>query len=107
GGATATGVPISDWFFIVTSFGSLFVVVGKRHGEVGDLAEEEGDAGDVRKTLEAYPESYLAYLRTVATGVMFVAYCVWAFQAAALSDQGSVPWFELSIAPFVVAVLRY
>jgi decaprenyl-phosphate phosphoribosyltransferase len=107
GGAAATGVPVSDWFFIVTSFGSLFVVTGKRQGEVGDLAEEEGDAVDVRRTLDAYTESYLAYLRTVASGVMFVAYCVWAFETADLADTGSIPWFELSILPFVVAVLRY
>jgi len=105
-GATATGVPVSDWFFIVTSFGSLFVVTGKRQGEVGDLAEEEGEAGDVRATLDEYSESYLAYLRTISSGVMFVAYCVWAFETAATSS-GSVPWFELSILPFVVAVLRY
>ena len=106
-GAAATGVPVSDWFFIVTSFGSLFVVTGKRQGEVGDLAEEEGDAGDVRTTLDEYAESYLTYLRTVASGVMFVAYCVWAFEASAEDLHGSVPWFELSILPFVVAVLRY
>ena len=107
GGATATGVPVSDWFFIVTSFGSLFVVTGKRQGEVGDLAEEEGEAGDVRKTLDEYSTSYLAYLRTVSSGVMFVAYCVWAFETADAAGAGSVPWFELSILPFVVAVLRY
>ncbi len=53
-GAAATGVPVSDWFFIVTSFGSLFVVTGKRQGEIGDLAEEEGAAGDVRATLDEY-----------------------------------------------------
>ena len=106
GGATATGVPVSDWFFIVTSFGSLFVVTGKRQGEVGDLAEEEGEAGDVRKTLEEYSESFLAYLRTISSSVMFMAYCVWAFETAAASS-GSVPWFELSILPFVIAVLRY
>lgn len=105
-GATATGVPVSDWFFIVTSFGSLFVVTGKRQGEVGDLAEEEGQAGDIRATLGEYTESYLAYLRTVSSGVMFVAYCVWAFETAATAT-GSVPWFELSIVPFVIAVLRY
>ena len=29
-GAAATHVPISDWFFIVTTFGSLFMVSGKR-----------------------------------------------------------------------------
>jgi len=108
GGAAATGVPVSDWFFIVTSFGSLFVVVGKRQGEVGDLAEEEEGLalGDVRRTLEEYTGSYLAFLRTVSVAVMAVAYCVWAFEAAAF-DAGSVPWFELSIVPFVVAVLRY
>ena len=105
-GAAATGVPVSDWFFIVTSFGSLFVVTGKRQGEIGDLAEEEGTAGDVRATLEEYSPSYLAYLRTISSGVMFMAYCVWAFETAA-SASGSVPWFELSILPFVIAVLRY
>ncbi len=105
-GAAATGVPVSDWFFIVTSFGSLFVVTGKRQGEVGDLAEEEGGSGDIRATLDEYSTSYLAYLRTVSSGVMFVAYCVWAFETAA-GSTGSVPWFELSILPFVVAVLRY
>jgi len=105
-GATATGVPVSDWFFIVTSFGSLFVVTGKRQGEVGDLAEEEGEAADVRATLDEYTDSYLAYLRTISSAVMFVAYCVWAFETAA-PTSGSVPWFELSILPFVIAVLRY
>ncbi len=104
GGATATGVPVSDWFFIVTSFGSLFIVTGKRQGEVGELADQ--DAGEVRATLDLYTDSYLAYLRTVSSGVMFVAYCVWAFETAATAS-GSVPWFELSILPFVLAVLRY
>jgi decaprenyl-phosphate phosphoribosyltransferase len=107
GGATATGVPVSDWFFIVTSFGSLFVVTGKREGEVGDLAEEEGDAADVRATLGEYTEDYLSYLRTISSAVMFMAYCVWAFETADAADAGSIPWFELSILPFVVAVLRY
>jgi decaprenyl-phosphate phosphoribosyltransferase len=106
GGAAATGVPVSDWFFIVTSFGSLFVVTGKRQGEAGDLAEVEGRAGDIRRTLDAYSASYLAYLRTLSSAVVFVAYCVWAFEAAAVAGD-SVPWFELSILPFTVAVLRY
>ena len=106
GGATATGVPVSDWFFIVTSFGSLFVVTGKRQGEVGEMAEEEGAAADVRKTLDEYSDSFLAYLRTISSAVMFMAYCVWAFETAAASST-SVPWFELSILPFVIAVLRY
>src|SRR5207237_7842806 len=32
-GGVATHVPISQWFLIVASFGSLFMVAGKRHGE--------------------------------------------------------------------------
>ncbi len=32
-GGVATDVPISTWFLIVTSFASLFIVVGKRHAE--------------------------------------------------------------------------
>lgn len=104
GGAAATGVPVSDWFFIVTSFGSLFVVTGKRQGERHDV---EADAhGGVRPALSGYSDSYLTYLRAVSSGVMFVAYCVWAFETAS-TRSGSVPWFELSILPFVIAVLRY
>ena len=43
----------------------------------------------------------------LGTSVVLVGYCVWAFETAAFSDEGSIPWFELSILPFVVAVLRY
>ena len=32
-GGVATGVPLSNWFLIVTSFGSLLVVTGKRWGK--------------------------------------------------------------------------
>jgi decaprenyl-phosphate phosphoribosyltransferase len=39
-GGVAVGVPISRWFLIVASFGSLFVVAGKRHGEHLDLGPQ-------------------------------------------------------------------
>lgn len=104
GGATATGVPISNWFFIVASFGSLFIVAGKRSGEMGELA---GDAGSIRPTLEVYTASYLAYLRAVSSGVMLVAYCLWSFEKADLATTAGLPWYQLSIVPFAVAILRY
>jgi decaprenyl-phosphate phosphoribosyltransferase len=47
-GAAATSVPISEWFFIVTSFGALLMVVGKREGERHLLAD---GAASVRSTL--------------------------------------------------------
>lgn len=102
-GAAAVDVPISDWFFIVTSFGSLFMVVGKRRGEALELG---ADAAEFRPTLGAYPASYLAQVQSVAMAVMLVGYCLWAFEKAGLADT-SIPWFQLSIVPFVLAVLRY
>ena len=105
-GAAATNVSISQWFFIVTSFGALLMVVGKREGERALLAD---DAGSVRATLGAYTENYLLYLRAVASGVVLVGYCLWAFESA--SKPGVAPdatiWFELSVVPFVIAILRY
>ena len=40
-GGVATGVALSDWFIIVTSFGSLLIVTGKRSGEAGRLVAQD------------------------------------------------------------------
>jgi decaprenyl-phosphate phosphoribosyltransferase len=102
-GAVATDVPISNWFFIVTSFGSLFMAVGKRHAEVVTLGV---DAGSHRRVLDGYTPEFLAYLRSVSSGVVLVAYCLWAFERADIADV-AVPWYQISIVPFATAVLRY
>jgi decaprenyl-phosphate phosphoribosyltransferase len=104
GGGAATGVPISDWFFIVASFGSLLVVAGKREGEASEL---QGDAAGIRSTLGIYSDTYLAYLRAVSSGVVLVAYCLWAFEKADLAGDHHFPWFQLSIVPFALGILRY
>ncbi len=101
-GAVAVDVPISVWFFIVGSFGSLFMVAGKRHAEFMELGVER--AGH-RATLSEYSLEYLGYVRSVASGVAMVGYCLWAFEKSA--GQAGVPWYELSIVPFVLAILRY
>lgn len=101
-GAAAVDVPISVWFFIVASFGSLFMVAGKRHAEHMDLGSER--AGH-RATLSEYSLEYLGYVRSVASGVAMVGYCLWAFEKTA--GRAGVPWYELSIVPFVLAILRY
>lgn len=104
GGATATGIPISEWFFIVTSFGALFMVAGKRHGELSEL--EQHEAIDVRPALAAYSPGFLAYLRAVFSGGALIAYCIWAFSSAEANGDGAI-WYQLSIVPFAVAILRY
>jgi decaprenyl-phosphate phosphoribosyltransferase len=107
GGAAATDQPISDWFFIVTSFGSLFMVAGKRGAEAAEMG---GDASSFRSVLGAYSKDFMAYVRAVTSGGVLVAYCLWAFEKAAHAalDGGSTfPWYQLSILPFAMAVLRY
>ncbi len=104
-GAAATEVPISDWFFIVTSFGALFMISGKRAAEAKEMGD---DASEFRSVLAAYSPSYTAYLRSVTSGAVLVAYCLWAFEKAdTVSASTTVPWYQLSILPFVMAVLRY
>ncbi|HLM29243.1 MAG TPA: decaprenyl-phosphate phosphoribosyltransferase [Acidimicrobiales bacterium] len=104
-GAAATDVPISEWFFIVTSFGALFMVSGKRGAEASEMGR---GAAQFRAVLGAYSESYTAYLRSVTSGAVLVAYCLWAFEKADASiNPPSVPWYQLTILPFVMAVLRY
>jgi decaprenyl-phosphate phosphoribosyltransferase len=103
GGAAATEVPISNWFFIVTSFGALFVITGKRAAEAREMGE---GATEFRPVLAVYTPAYTAYLRAVSSGAVLVAYCLWAFEKAAVATA-TIPWYQLSILPFVMAVLRY
>jgi decaprenyl-phosphate phosphoribosyltransferase len=101
-GGIATGVEISDWFLIVAGGASLFMVTGKRYAEQIEL----GDAsGAHRATLTAYSRGYLSYVRALASAVTVMAYCLWAFENAARA--GGHAWFEISIVPFVLAILRY
>jgi decaprenyl-phosphate phosphoribosyltransferase len=101
-GGIAAHVAISDWFLIVASFGSLFMVAGKRHAEHLDL--REGRAAH-RATLEEYTLGFLGYVRSVSSGVAIAAYCLWAFEKAKVA--GDPILFQLSIIPFVMAILRY
>lgn len=101
-GVVGTDLPLSDWYLIVASFGSLFLVAGKRSTELN-----LGDgAGEHRKALVSYSPPFLLFVRSVAAGIALLAYCLWAFERADLAD-GGFPWFQLSIVPFTTAMLRY
>lgn len=101
-GVVGTDVPLSDWYLIVASFGSLFLVAGKRASELRLGVE----AGAHRRTLDVYSPAFLLLVRAVAAGVTLLAYCLWAFEKATVADSW-FPWFELSIVPFTAVVLRY
>lgn len=102
-GAEAADVPMSTWFLLCTSFGSLFIVTGKRFAEkreMGDLATS------TRSTLGQYTLDYLRSILTVSIGATLVSYCIWAFETKELSDL-SWPLYELSIVPMLGALMRY
>jgi len=101
-GGVAVDVPLSRWFLIVASFGSLFMVAGKRAGEYAELGD---DRTATRATLGVYSLTYLREIRVIAAAVTLLAYCLWAFEQSA---PGSAhPFFELSIVPFVLFILRW
>lgn len=100
-GVVGTDVPLSDWYLIVASFGALFIVAGKRTTEL-----RLDDAVGHRAALAGYTPGFLLYIRSVTSGVTLLAYCLWAFEKADLADS-SVPWFQLSVVPFVLIILRY
>ena len=101
-GGVAVDVPISRWFLIVTSFGSLFIVAGKRYSEHVTMGVEREAT---RSTLAAYSRDYLRYVYTMASAVTLTGYALWAFEQSEL--EGAIPWFELSIGPVVLGILRY
>lgn len=102
-GAVAADVPMSTWFLLCTSFGSLFIVTGKRFAE---LREMGANATSTRSTLGQYTVDYLRSILTVAIGATLVAYCIWAFETKEISDI-TWPFYELSIVPMFAALLRY
>lgn len=101
-GGVAVGVTISPWFLIVAGSASLFMVTGKRHAEMMELGDS---AGGHRLTLSMYSREFLSYVRAVSSSVTVLAYCLWAFEKSAA--VGNPVWFELSIVPFVLGILRY
>jgi decaprenyl-phosphate phosphoribosyltransferase len=130
-GGVAVDVPLSRWFVIVTSFGALFLVAGKRYAElVGSgrqprqptrsalssaperdpsLASERAQSpspepGLVRASLRDYSPSYLRLVMILAAAVTVGAYCLWAFQPR---GGGTSLWYDLTILPFVLWLLRY
>lgn len=102
-GAEACGVPMSTWFLLCTSCGSLFIVTGKRYAELREMGD---DAVSTRSTLSEYSLGYLRIVLSVSVGATLVAYCTWAFDTKEISGA-TWPFYELSIVPMLAALMRY
>lgn len=101
-GAVAAGLRTSVWFLAVAALTSLYVIAGKRYGELHEFGD---DASRSRRSLGRYSHGYLEGVIVGSAGVSVVVYGVWAFQGRPAS-AASV-WTALTVIPFVLGVLRY
>ena len=99
-GGVAVSIPLSKWFLLVAVFGSLFMVAGKRYSEIRLLGEGESST---RRSLQAYSASYLRFVWGLAASATVIFYSLWAFNL----DRTVEVLPQLSMVPFVLALLRY
>lgn len=103
-GGLALGIPLSRWFLITTGFGALFMVAAKRYSEAVQMA---GTAGATRALLTEYTTGYLRFVWQLAAGVAVLGYCLWALEDHHAPHAGLLPWRQLSVVAFILAILRY
>jgi decaprenyl-phosphate phosphoribosyltransferase len=99
-GGVAANIPLSQWFLLVMTFASLFMVAGKRYAEL-QLAERTG--AKIRKSLESYTSTYLRFVWTLSATATVVCYGLWAFER----DGATASWYAVTMIPFTIAILRY
>jgi decaprenyl-phosphate phosphoribosyltransferase len=104
-GGVAVPVPVSEWFLIVATFGSLLMVTGKRLAEQTELGPERGNH---RPALEEYSPAFLRTVLGISAGGAIIGYCLWAFSLqTALTHHRDPIWYQLSIVPIMIGLLRY
>jgi len=97
GGGVATNTPISKWFLVVTTFGSLVIVTAKRLAEAESLVNV-----DVRPVIREYPLPFLRFVLAVSASVTLTGYSLWAFEL-----PESKPYAQISLLPVCLALFRY
>jgi decaprenyl-phosphate phosphoribosyltransferase len=60
--------------------------------------------GVTRSTLTAYSKDYMRFVMILAASVTTAAYCLWAFQGR---GSDGLSWYEITVAPFLLWLLRY
>ncbi|MGW2562927.1 decaprenyl-phosphate phosphoribosyltransferase [Streptomyces sp. NPDC001514] len=103
-GGVALAIPLSRWFLITTGFGALFMVAAKRYSEAVEMADA---GGATRALLSTYTAGYLRFVWQLAAGVAVLGYCLWALESGGTANGSLLPWRQLSMIAFILAVLRY
>ncbi|MBV9534998.1 MAG: decaprenyl-phosphate phosphoribosyltransferase [Solirubrobacterales bacterium] len=97
GGDVAARVTPSASFLVLVSACALFLVAGRRHGEL-----VEHYARETRFALHRYSPRVLRWVLVSSAALACLAYARWAFDSPQL-----VSWLDLSLLPFMVWLLRY
>ena len=58
----------------------------------------------LRASLGEYSQRYLRFVIALSATAATTAYCLWAFQR---SHEARISWYELTVIPFVLWLLRY
>ncbi|SER94068.1 decaprenyl-phosphate phosphoribosyltransferase [Corynebacterium cystitidis] len=103
-GGVAAGIELSQWFLLVAAFGSLFMASGKRYAE---LLLSERTGAKIRKALEGYTPTYLRFVWTLSATAVVMSYSLWAFELSNVTEGSGSIWYQISLVPFVIAILRY
>ena len=103
-GGVAAGIVLSQWFLLVAAFGSLFMASGKRYAELL-LVKETG--AEIRRSLQGYTETYLRFVWTLSATAVVMAYALWGFELSTAVEGTQAIWYQISMVPFVIAILRY
>lgn len=103
-GGVAADIDLSQWFLLIAAFGSLFMAAGKRYAEL-KLAMRSG--AKIRKSLESYTPTYLRFVWTMAATAVVAFYALWGFDMSQHHPGHASVWYQLSMVPFTVAILRY
>ncbi|MEL4154784.1 decaprenyl-phosphate phosphoribosyltransferase [Corynebacterium bovis] len=104
GGGVAAGIDLSQWFLLVAAFGSLFMAAGKRYAEL-KLSIRSG--AKIRRSLESYTPTYLRFVWTLSATAVVLSYALWGFQMGEEHPGDAAVWYQVSMVPFTVAILRY
>ncbi len=103
-GGVAAGIVLSQWFLLVAAFGSLFRAAGKRYAAI---LRAERTGAKSRTALAGYTPTYLRFVWTLAATAVVMSYTLWGFTLSNSVDGAAAVWYQVSMVPFTIAILRY
>lgn len=88
-GSELVSVPVSNWLFLTTLSGTLFLGIGKRQKELGK--------GNVRLVLESYTESFLEKFSTICLGLTIIFYSFWV-----MNQDNNILYLSIPLVIFIL-----